>query len=309
MLALLLLTAFTLITLDFRAAHTGPFGAVRSVAAAVFGPVERAATAVVRPVGDAFASLGHLGGYKSQIADLKAENSRLQAELRTSDGDHRRLTELQGLLHLAGLARFRVVGARVVAIGRSLGFEWTATIDAGRSDGIRPDMTVINGDGLVGRVKSVGPTTSTVLLAVDGDFSVGARLENSGEIGHADGAGARPMTFTLLSTQTALKPGQRLVTVGSVGDRPFVPEVPIGHIVSVMRTPGALTRTGVVAPYVDFTALDVVGVVVGAPPRIPRDSLLPPVPTAAARPAPAPGAALSPTPSTGSPSPSPSVSG
>ncbi len=309
MLALLLLTAFTLITLDFRAGHTGPFGVVRTAAAAVFGPVERAVSSVVRPVGDAFSSISHLGHYKRQVSDLQAENARLRAELRTTDADRRQLAEMQGLFHLAGQARFRIVGARVVAIGRSLGFEWTATIDAGSSDGIQPEMTVINGDGLVGRVKSVGPTTSTVLLAVDGDFSVGARLENSGEIGHVDGGGSRPMTFTLLSAQTPLTPGQRLVTVGSVGDRPFVPEVPIGRITEVRRTPGALTRTGTVAPYVDFTALDVVGVVVAAPARIPRDSLLPPSPTSS--PTPTPGGSLPPARPTGSasPTPSPSASG
>jgi rod shape-determining protein MreC len=308
-LVLLLLTAFTLITLDFRAGHSGPFGALRGVASAVFGPIERAVTAVVRPVGDTFASVGHLGRYKHEVADLKAENARLNAQLRTSDADRRQLAEMQGLLHLAGRGQFRVVGARVVGIGRSLGFEWTATIDAGSSDGIRTDMTVINGAGLVGRVKNVGPTTSTVLLAVDGDFSVGARLEKSGEIGHVDGAGSRPMSFTLLSAQTPLKPGQRLVTVGSVGERPFVPEVPIGHIIEVKRTPGALTRTGIVEPYVDFTALDVVGVVIGAPARIPRDSLLPTPPPKSPAPKPSGStASLPPARPSGSGSPAPSAS-
>ncbi|MEV2209019.1 rod shape-determining protein MreC, partial [Streptomyces sp. NPDC047970] len=35
--------------------------------------------------------------------------------------------------------------------------------------GIRRDMTVLNGDGLVGRVTTVGPRTSTVLLANIGE--------------------------------------------------------------------------------------------------------------------------------------------
>ena len=36
---------------------------------------------------------------------------------------------------------------------------------------------MLNGDGLVGRVKTVGPSTATVLLAVDPESSVGVRLE------------------------------------------------------------------------------------------------------------------------------------
>ncbi len=38
-------------------------------------------------------------------------------------------------------------------------------------------MTVLNGDGLVGRVTTVGPNTATVLLANDPDFTVGTRME------------------------------------------------------------------------------------------------------------------------------------
>ncbi|NJQ16780.1 UbiA family prenyltransferase, partial [Streptomyces bohaiensis] len=40
----------------------------------------------------------------------------------------------------------------------------------------RRDMTVLNGDGLVGRVTTVGPGTATVLLASDPNFTVGTRM-------------------------------------------------------------------------------------------------------------------------------------
>ena len=45
-------------------------------------------------------------------------------------------------------------------------------------------------------------------------------------------------------------------------------------------TPGSQTRTAVVAPYVDFTSLDLVGVVVEPPRKDPRDAVLPPKPVA-----------------------------
>ena len=50
-------------------------------------------------------------------------------------------------------------------------------------------MTVLNGDGLVGRVKTASLTTSTVLLAIDPTSSVGARLEATLELGIATGRG------------------------------------------------------------------------------------------------------------------------
>lgn len=311
-LALLLLTAFTLITLDFRGGGGGALGGLRGLVSDVFGPVERAVAAVVRPVGSALAGIGHIGSYNRDVGRLKRENAALRTQLRLTDDERRQLAEERSLLNLAGRAQFRIVPARVIAVGSALGFEWTATIDAGSRDGLKAGQTVINGNGLVGRVKRADATTSTVLLAIDGDFAVGARLEKSGEIGHVDGGGRHAMTFTLLSQVAPMTPGQRLVTL----DETFAPEIPIGRIVSVQSTPGALTRTAVVAPFVDFTALDVVGVVVQQPRTIKRDSLLPPSPTPSPPPprptlppaTPAPSGSPGATP-TASPAPSPSRTG
>ena len=292
-LAMLLLTAFTLITLDYRSGGGGP---LRSIGNAVFGPVERAATAVARPIGSFFSGLGHLNSYKSENNRLKAQNQRLLEQLRLTDADRAHLAAAEKLLNLAGRAQFRIVAARVIAYGSSLGFESTATIDVGSQDGIKSNQTVISGDGLVGKTLDVGPSTSTILLGNDPEFTAGARLEGAAlHVGHVDGGGRNPMTFTLLGTQAHLAVGDRLVTYASIGNRPFVPEVPIGHIVKVVPTPGQLFSSGVVASYVDFSSVDIVGVVVGVPRTVKRDSLLPPSPTP------------SPTPTTPSPSVTPST--
>jgi rod shape-determining protein MreC len=303
---MLLLTAFTLITLDYRSGSGGP---LRSIGNAVFGPVERAANAVAHPIGSFFSGLGHLNSSKSENARLKKQNEQLLERLRLTDADRAHLASAEKLLNLAGRAQFHIVAARVVAYGGSLGFESTATIDVGSQDGIRSNQTVINGDGLVGKTLHVGPTTTTILLGNDPEFTAGARLEGPRlSIGHVDGGGRNPVTFTLLGTQAHLAVGDRLVTYASLGDRPFVPEVPIGHIVRVVPTPGQLFSSGIVAPYVDFSSIDIVGVVVGQPRTIKRDSLLPPSPS------PSPSVTPSRTPAsggsaaTGGTSPSPSGS-
>src|SRR4051795_10361687 len=218
-LALLLLTAFTLITLDYRAGSGGP---LRTIGNAVFGPVERAVADVARPVGSFFSSLGNLSSYKSTNAKLRKENERLREQLRLTDGDRAHLDSAERLLDLAGRGQFRIVPAQVVAVEGALGFEWTATIDVGTSDGVRPNMTVVNGDGLVGKTVHVGPSTSTVLLGRDPKFTAGARLERSNEIGHVDGGGRQPMMFTLLGSSSTMKPGDGLVSFASIGNRPFV---------------------------------------------------------------------------------------
>lgn len=300
LLTLLLLVSFTLITLDYRAGAGSPFDSLRSAASAVFGPLERAASAIARPVGDAISSVGHLGRDKKKIDQLEQDNADLRERLRLDQLTDGRAMELQKLYDLTQRGRYTTVAARVIAVGAGLNFEWTATIDAGSRDGIEPDMTVLNGDGLVGRVQRVGPTTSTVLLIIDPKATVGVRMAGSFDIGRLDGQGQAQLKLTLLNQTADLRVGQKLVTLGSAKDEPYVPEVPVGVVTRVRRTPGALTRTADVRAYASFTALDIVAVVIKEPPRVPRDSVLPPSPTPspAATPSttPSPGASATPTP-------------
>jgi rod shape-determining protein MreC len=285
-LATLLVTSFILITLDVRGGDSSPLSGLRGAAATVFGPIQRATSAVVSPVTGTFRSIGEIGDQKDEIARLRDENADLKRSLNTSEVDRNRAAELDKLLRVAGLGQYKVVPARVIAIGPVQGFSWTVTIDAGSRDGLRRDQTVLNGDGLVGRLTTVGFATSTVLLAVDPTSSLGARLAGSMEIGIVTGHGGTAMTLQLLNAQATVAPGNRLVTFGSQGARPFVPGVPIGVVEKVEKTPGSLTRSATVKPYVDYTALDLVAVVVQPPRADPRDALLPPPPKAPGPPKP-----------------------
>lgn len=298
-LAVLLIASFTLITLDVRGGDSGPIGAVRSFVGTVFGPVQRAVASVVSPVGRFLGGLGD--DDQARLEQLERENAELRLQLRAGEYAQSRADELDKLLKTAGLGQYTIVPARVIALGSAQGFAWTATIDAGSRDGLKVGMTVINGDGLVGRVKTVGSSTATLLLAIDPQFSVGARLAGTLQLGIVSGAGLDPMDLEVLDPQAPLATGDRLVTRAS---DTFVPGVPIGEVQQVQGTPGSLVRIATVHPFVTFTALDLVGVVVQGPRGDPRDSVLPP------KPSPSPSASPSAQPS-GSPSgsPSPSSSG
>lgn len=281
LLALLLVTSVVLVVIDHRAEGSSPLDGIRQAAAAVFGPVEQVAAAIASPVSDAVDSVSRLGDDGDELDRLRRRNDELTRKLRTSELDRSRAAELDALLRVAGAGRYRVVPARVIAIGAAQTFSWTVTIDAGTRDGIHPDMTVLNGDGLVGRVKTAGPSTATVLLAIDPDSSVGVRLEGSMEVGFTTGQGldeGSALDLRLLDGQSSVARGDRMVTFGSQGDTPYVPGVPVGVVRSVQGSPGSQTRTAVVGPYVDFTALDLVGVVVQPPRSDPRDAVLPPRP-------------------------------
>ena len=131
LLALLLVTSISLITLDYRGGEGSPLDGVRSFAAAVFGPVEQVAAAIASPVGDAVDGVGRLNDGHGRGRPAGRAERGAQRRLRTSGLDRSRVAELDALLRLAGAGRYRVVPAQVIAIGSAQTFSWTVTIDAG----------------------------------------------------------------------------------------------------------------------------------------------------------------------------------
>ncbi|MFF1682671.1 rod shape-determining protein MreC [Streptomyces sp. NPDC058256] len=293
LLVLLIAIAFALITVDIRGGEDSPVDGARGAAATVFGPIENGVASAVDPVGNAIAAVRDSGERHDRIAQLEKDNAALKVKLGSDDRNSSRLTQLDKMLKTAGAGQYGIKGAEVIAIGAAQGFSWTVTIDVGSSDGITRDMTVLNGDGLVGRVTTVGPNTATVLLANDPDFTVGTRMESTDELGFAAGQGDQPFRVELLNGKAKIKNGDRLVTFGSQADKPFVPGVPVGVVSRVDPSGGDLTRTIYVKPYVSFTKLDIVGVVVEAPSKDPRDAVLPPKP----KPTPTPTVTVTVTPS------------
>jgi rod shape-determining protein MreC len=300
-LAVLLLIAATFVIIDLR----GGSSAARGAGSSVFGPLERAVTTVTEPIGNFFSAIGGIGRNAQKVDELQAQNDELQTRLRELESDAARADQLDALFGLAGKGRYRIVPAQVIAVGPTQGFAYTVTIDVGQRDGIRRDQTVINGQGLVGRVTAIGRSSSTVLLIIDPTSSVGARLAKTRQIGFVNGRGAADLELQLLNPRAPLAEGDALVSFGAQAS-PFVPGVPIGTVTSVRGTPGSLTRIARVRPYVDMTSLDLVGVVLGRPAVSPRDSLIPPSPTPSptvpsttappSTPTPAPRSTTSPTP-------------
>ena len=315
-LGVLLIIAIALITLDFRDGGASP---ARNVGADIFGPIERVTHDLTDPVASLFDSVTGGPSAQNTIASLQRENAELRAQLSSAQLSRTAQQQLAQLLQFDA-SGYRIMAANVIAAGG--GYSDTVTLDVGRNDGIKPDETVLNGSGFVGTVTQVSEDTSTVLLANDASSVIGVQMQGSGEIGAVTGTGnsmsGSPMLrLTLFAANTALEPGQQVNTYASVGDRPEVPGVPVGTIVSVASSPGSLTQTALVRPFVNFTALGVVGIVVQVPRHNPRTSILPrpaPTVTVTVTPSPSSSASLAPgtLPSSGgasSPSATPSATG
>lgn len=267
-LAALLLASGVLVTLDVQGGDDSPLDTARAAVGEALGPAEVAAASVTRPVSQVPSWFRSQRDLRAEVADLDAENAELRGELTTVDYDRSRLYELDRLTRAADTHGLSLVPARVVGYGPRQSFQQTVTIDAGTEAGIHADMTVLNGDGLVGRVLRATRSTATVLLIVDNASVVGGRVGSSLEMGFLRGRGGMGddalIDLELVDATVVPATDDTVVTWGSEGRAPYVPGVPIGRVADVFSSPRQTSQQAVVVPFVDFSSLDVVGVVVPA---------------------------------------------
>ncbi len=279
LLIVLIVTSLFLITLDLRGVQV--IEGIRTGTQTALTPVQKAGSWVVSPFRNFLSDVTHLGRTRNQIEKLKADNDALRQALLNRKVADAELKQLKSILNLAGNGGFKVVAAKVISQGSSTSFSQTITIDAGTNSGIRSNMTVISGFGLVGVVKASFANSAIVQLASDPAFRVGARIAGSQQIGILSGQGTRKGVLQLLDNTEEVKVGDAILARGSNNGRPFVPGVPIGEVTAVDNSAGAVTQTADVKFYSNFATLGVVSVVVAAPKTDPRDALVPakPVPT------------------------------
>jgi len=278
LLAAALITALALIAISYQNASAPLLRGIRNVAGSALGGAERAISPVTAPVAR-FLRSGVVAAGNGQVTALQRQLTTLRAQVGAAQLTKAEYRQLDQLLRTSGTGGYRVLAASVIAFGQ--GFQQTVTLNAGTAQGVRPEQTVLGPAGLAGRVIAATGQTCTVLLASDAGSVVGVRLEPSGQIGWVTGYGrtadhAGLLKLQILDPATVLTPGEQLVTAASMNDRPFVPGIPVGVIAAVLNRAGTLTAQALVRPYADFTALDVVGIVIGSAGHSPSFAVLPP---------------------------------
>ena len=262
--AAFLLIALAFITLDFRESG-GPVGTLQRGADAVFQPIQDGFAAVVRPIGGFFGGIWDIGSLRSQIDQLQEENAALrQQQLRLAEIE-RRLTEAEDLLGMVRREQLQVVGARVIAAPPGT-FQREVLIDVGAARGVAQGMAVINDRGVVGQVIEVTSSRARVALLTSvetGDFSVNAVTPDFRAPGLLSGQGSGLLRLEMLDTRPVPLEAE-IVTVLFQGSL-----VPPGLPIGVIETPADGDTEGErflsVRPFVDFSDLSTVAVVISGP--------------------------------------------
>ncbi|WP_246637647.1 rod shape-determining protein MreC [Crassaminicella profunda] len=133
------------------------------------------------------------------------------------------------------------------------------TIDVGKDQGVRKDSTVMNGEGLIGRVFEVGDDWSKVVTIIDNKSSVSFQiLRNNQYIGVIRGSVKGELKGYLIDPEADVLVGDKLITSGlSMYEKGIL----IGEIKEVIKQEDELLKTIVVEPEVNFKKLDKVFII------------------------------------------------
>jgi rod shape-determining protein MreC len=262
----LVVCCLALLTAYFGESSGGPLKSVQTGAMEVVAPVQEGANRALKPVRDLFGWFGDTLDAKDQRDQLEAERDSLRQEvarLQVMQNENNELRDLVDYGRGSGIDAYDPVTARVYSRSNS---SWYSTIEInkGSSDGLRVNQPVINGKGLVGKVKTVSDGNAVVMLLSDSEFGVSALAAEADQPGSILPVAGSPgdLLLDLVPDAKEVRKGDRIVTAGTVSDRlpsPFPQGILIGTVKRV-EGEGELDRTIHVSPAADLRSLDFVQV-------------------------------------------------
>jgi rod shape-determining protein MreC len=273
LLVALLAVSIVLITLDFRQGDGGPLDRARDFSSAVVDPIQRGFTAVFRPVGNFFSSVGELSSLRSRNAELEAELDAIRGQVDQAEAIAQENEELRREAELQeSWVSMERLTAEVINKASS-NFSWIIRINKGRSDGIRPDMAVIDSEGLVGKILSADENSASILLLIDANGAAAAKIAGGKFTGSVNGHGSgEPLSFEFVDPNADIAVGDEVLT-SYYNEGIFPPNIPIGRVIDVSAPSAALRPEVAIDPYVDFQALDFVQVLLESGPRLVTDEV------------------------------------
>lgn len=215
--------------------------------------------------------LGDISDNFDTLQDMKKENDRLQNKVDELIIENNNLQEekyelerLQDLYKLdQNYADYEKTGAHV--IGKDSG-NWfsTFTIDKGSKDGIKVDMNVMAGSGLVGIVTQTGPTWSTVRSIIDDSSNVSGMVLSTSDKCMVRGDltlinDGKVRFEQMENNENKVQVGDQIVT-SHISDK-YLQGILLGYISEITVDSNNLTRSGYITPVVDFKNLQEVLVI------------------------------------------------
>ena len=196
---------------------------------------------------------------EDDYAAVALENQRLSLQLSSAQEailENERLKEA-----LDAKSRYEALDpiyAKVIARDPGQWFE-TFSINRGKNDGVTAGMSVVDGDGLIGRVYEAGMNYAKVICIIDSRSAVACMVQSTRDNGIMRGRVAANSNDAAcyvyyLPNLNSVMPGDVVITSGT--DSLFPKGLHIGTVTAVSMDAGSEGSYAVVAPSVDFQHLE-----------------------------------------------------
>jgi rod shape-determining protein MreC len=272
----LVVASLAMITAYFRESETGAMHEVQDIAATAMQPFMTGADRLVAPFRDAWGYVSDLRNAESEADRYRKEAETLRATALQYADDARRLKELETIVAYQRSRRLSDYGSVIaeVTLDPLTPFRQQIVIEAGHNDGIRKDYPVVTPAGLVGHVTKVTRETAQVMLITDPHSTVSAYDSRTRAEGGIRGRGAgKSLLLDRVPKEEIVQPGDLVATSGkrylklpSLYPR----NIGVGKVTSVTQRDTDLYPTVQIEPFVDFSSLDSVIVLI---PREPVSEL------------------------------------
>jgi rod shape-determining protein MreC len=240
-------------------------GPLNAVAGYIFVPMQKGINSAGSWISDKTNDFKTLGEVLKENEELQEQVDELTSQLNKTKLEQYELDNYRELLALDDkYADYDKVAASVIAMDGTNWFS-TFTIDRGSKQGIEKGMNVISGSGLVGIVTDVGPNYAKVRSIIDDSSNVSSMVLTTKDNFNVSGSlmsmnKDKVLPFTELRDEDdEVKVGDPVVT-SHVSDQ-YQQGILIGYIYSIEDNPNNLTKSGTIAPVVDFQHLQEVLVI------------------------------------------------
>ena len=253
-LLVLILISMLILTIHFREGENGIIHRMQRLVMTAVSPIQGVVTTAVSPIGDGWDYLVHFGDLKRENRKLKQEVSKLKGEVFALRGLKNENARLQGLVGFKNQGGYETIAAHVIGMPTS---NWwsSVVIDKGFVDGVRRNMPVIAGGGLVGQVAEVSRDASKIMLLNDAQSGVSVQVQQTGEVGIIKGQlRGENLALRFISRDSSIAKGDVIVTSGLGGL--FPKGIYVGKVASVKQSALSLYKIVEVAPATDFSQLE-----------------------------------------------------
>lgn len=197
--------------------------------------------------------------------ELKDKIAALEEELAREKLNKSELKELQQLSKAFNnqktMKEYKPVVGEIVSYDGSSVFN-VFTVDVGSSAGVSVNDAVINDQGLIGRVSSVGKNWSKIVAIIDESNKTGILLnKNLRYRGVSQGSGKDNLTGYFFDTNAPVKEGDIVITSGIGGVYP--PGLTVGTVSSAGKDKDGPLKNIIVEPAVDFHSIKKVAILTG----------------------------------------------